>query len=392
MGHETENLSAHLDGALLEAESRRVAAHLEACSGCRAEFAELRALSARVKGLPQKPLPAGFLARLAQRRRGAAPSPGTAFSAQRLAWAFCAVTVMFVTYKGLRLQQEPFGAAPARVPAAAALSEDLGLPQKGASGPVSTQDLIAMSKEADRRAGLLAMGEGGLAGSAAGLSAPAPAPRRFGGRALGEPAQAEAKLSNEALQAELEKQKARLGIKRIIPPSPLQSQLAAVRGAGQADTYKLEATPGAAAMAGVTPALLAKRSAAPSRKASEGALVAPEDFSAGPAPARPMAAESSTAPPASAPAREAPGQAVRSPEELLLLWRQRGLPPPMPEADFSRQMVVVVFGGARIDSAAVDASSGRLVVRYRLVPVSAPQQRWRVVPALAVPVVFVRTP
>ena len=70
-----ERLSAWLDGELTEAERAAVAAHLEACAGCRRELAQLSALDAALESLsaPVPPLVAErVLARLRppRRRRG----------------------------------------------------------------------------------------------------------------------------------------------------------------------------------------------------------------------------------------------------------------------------------------------------------------------------------
>ncbi len=67
-----ERLSAWLDGELVEAERTAVAAHLEACAGCRLELAQLSALDAALESLsaPVPPLVAErVLARIMPRRR-----------------------------------------------------------------------------------------------------------------------------------------------------------------------------------------------------------------------------------------------------------------------------------------------------------------------------------
>lgn len=65
-------LSAHLDGELDAGASRRAAAHLAACPACAARFAELRALSAGLRALPEESL--GFdLAGVIEGRLAAAP-------------------------------------------------------------------------------------------------------------------------------------------------------------------------------------------------------------------------------------------------------------------------------------------------------------------------------
>ena len=105
MGHDIEDLSGYLDQALPMEELARVEAHLQGCAQCRAELDELRAAAKLVRDLPQKPLPTGFLQRLENRRRQEAGTEGwTSLLAPRnVAWAACAVTVIFVTYKTVRL-------------------------------------------------------------------------------------------------------------------------------------------------------------------------------------------------------------------------------------------------------------------------------------------------
>jgi hypothetical protein len=84
---------------------------------------------------------------------------------------------------------------------------------------------------------------------------------------------------------------------------------------------------------------------------------------------------------------EEPGKAVYSMEELTLLWRDRGLPAPMPRVDFSKQILVVVFGQARL--ASVATVSGRIVVRYvTLRQDPAPAERWQVVSRTELPISF----
>jgi len=344
MGHEKENLSGYLDAALPEADRRRVEGHLAGCAGCRAELDELRAVSRMVRDLPQKPLPAGFLRRLDDRRQREEAPRGVraAFSPRNLAWAVCGATVMFVAYEGLRPKE--------RIP----------LP------PPAPPSRFAK------------------------LAAPA-APKRFGGSAVGEPAAAPPVYSNEAQQRNFEAQKTSMGIKKIFPHSLAeQNFLAAIRGAApgaSADLKKLAAAPAPAPVPGATPALLGVRSAAKPRTPPAEALVPPEDFSRGgfvAGPARKGLGEPLPSP-------EEAGRAVYSMEEMTLLWRDRSLPAPLPRVDFSRQMLVVVLGQARIESVA--AVSGRLLVRYR--GLSAPPaqgQRWRVVSRSELPVAFEKLP
>lgn len=67
-------LSAYLDDELDAGEQRRLAAHLAACPACAARLAELRALSADFRALPEESL--GFdLAGVIEGRLAASPRP-----------------------------------------------------------------------------------------------------------------------------------------------------------------------------------------------------------------------------------------------------------------------------------------------------------------------------
>ena len=85
------------------------------------------------------------------------------------------------------------------------------------------------------------------------------------------------------------------------------------------------------------------------------------------------------------------GKAVYSMEEMTLIWRERSLPAPMPRVDFSKQMLVLVFGPAHIES--VGAVQGGILVRYRM-PASPPdpKQRYRVLPRSEQAVRFEKVP
>jgi anti-sigma factor RsiW len=84
-------LSAYLDGELDAAEAQRIAAHLAACPDCAAHLAELQALSAAFRALPEETL--GFdLAGVIEGRRAHAPRP-TAARRRRDWWAGLPVAV-----------------------------------------------------------------------------------------------------------------------------------------------------------------------------------------------------------------------------------------------------------------------------------------------------------
>ena len=261
------------------------------------------------------------------------------FSPCRLAWTVCGATVLFVAYHSLR----PAPHAPSPAP----------------RGPLQP---------------------------AAGLAAPAPAPRRFGGQALGEASHTAGTYSNEALHQDLEAQKARLGIRRIIPPSPLErSVLDADRGrGGPEDSTRLQASPAPAPVAGTVAALLAQPPDS-GRGASRTALLAPDDFSG---PGDTAARKRSTGESWLAPTET--GRAVHSAAEMSRLWRDRRLPGPAPSVDFSRQMLLVVFGRLRIES--VDTTADRMLVRSRITGAPAAGEFWRIVPRRDLPVSFVASP
>ncbi|MDD5628252.1 MAG: anti-sigma factor [Elusimicrobia bacterium] len=386
MGHEKENLSGYLDGVLSDAERGRVEAHLKGCAECRAGLEELRQVSALVRGLPQKPLPAGFLRRLESRRRTPERAEGWAswLAPRSVAWAACAFTVMFVTYKTWNLRTLPAAVS------GAASGLNAPPPAPAASRPLellSTADLVAKAKEQKREEGIAALsGAGGAdegAGvSAAGLAAPA-APRGFGGRAIGEAPAGKPAYSNEALQKHLEAERVRLGIQRIVTPNSVVRALRGVaRDLSPAAGQSLDKESLPAPVAGRTTTLLS-RPQGPGRSKAEGALVPPDDFSGGAAPVKMRKADVPL--PAAVPVET--GRVVYSAEESLRLWREQGLPGSAPSVDFSKDMLVVLLGRARIESVAPAAD--RIVVGFRPLD-SAPQpgQRWRVVPRSGLPVVF----
>ena len=386
MRHEKENLSSYLDGAVSDSERGRIEAHLKDCPECRAELDALRAVSGLVHGLPQKPLPAGFLLRLQDRRRREAGSEGWAslWAPRHVAWAACAMTVIFVTYKTVNLY------APTPIPTAAGIKSGPPATAPAAlAGPVSTADLLALAKKQARAEGLAALrGSAGSASvSAAGLAVPA-SPKSFAGSAIGEAPEAKPAYTNESLQKHLEAERSRMGIQRIVTPnSTVRTLRAAARdlapAAGQ--SFDNESVP--APVSGKTTALLSQPIGA-SRGASEGALVPPEDFSGG-AGGSSLRAGRKKALGEPLPAAGEAGRAVYSMEETTRLWREQGWTGSAPRVDFSKEMLVVMLGQARIESVA--AAANRIVVRYRLLdspPAPQPPQLWRVIPRSDLPVVF----
>jgi anti-sigma factor RsiW len=53
-----EMATAYLEGALPEAEARRIERHLETCPGCTEYVAQMRSLAGSLGGLGEAPLPA----------------------------------------------------------------------------------------------------------------------------------------------------------------------------------------------------------------------------------------------------------------------------------------------------------------------------------------------
>jgi len=65
-----ELMAASLDAPLAEAERADLAAHLESCEACRSVWEALVGLEAMLAAAPERPAPAGFAARLAERLAG----------------------------------------------------------------------------------------------------------------------------------------------------------------------------------------------------------------------------------------------------------------------------------------------------------------------------------
>lgn len=239
-------MSAHPDKDLLAAHAsgdapadRRAGLdeHLAGCAECRRELDALKAVSKMVKDLPQAELPVGFMARLERRRRaeeeGPAVVPALPWSPWRLA-GFTAtgllVGLVFFREVRYRLAPEMLGTAamdagdtgivsdkPADFMEAEVRSERRALASRGAwnglqpaAPPEPAAQAFAARAEADSAA---------PAGEASPLAAPAPA---FTGASLkreGAPIGANAYATNEQIQADLERQKAKMGIREVVPPS-----------------------------------------------------------------------------------------------------------------------------------------------------------------------------
>lgn len=110
MTHATDKLSAYLDKAMPEAELDTIAEHLGACPECRTRLEELRDVSGRVSGLPERELPPGYFERLDRRRRpGAAPAPSRARLKIAVALAASAIVVVTLGLAFRRLVPGFFG-------------------------------------------------------------------------------------------------------------------------------------------------------------------------------------------------------------------------------------------------------------------------------------------
>lgn len=359
MEHVKELLSGFLDQALPGPEKRRVESHLAGCAECREELSELRSVSSLVSGLPRRPLPAGFLQRLERRRnpRREIPSPwpfALPFPARAAAFALSSLLVMFVLREKIQVL---FPVSPTAMISGSDDEERLRLERPQ---PLPTEALQGFA----RRSG----------------------PGKTLARAKGAPADPglaaeEAPYTNAELQKNLEAEKKRLGIKKIVPPEPKRftlGQLAGLRGASSAfETQKLLAAPKATTVNGAIPDLLSKR-----------------EFR--PAPGEPLAGGGGQA-------ATATGQVLRSEEERAALWTRRGLRLAPPRADYSRQMLVVVFApdpGWAVEIAAVKPSPERVTIQYRMSPLPEEARRpgspvpyqARAIARTELPVVFEKLP
>jgi len=130
MEHVKELLSEYIDGALAEAERRKVDSHLFTCAECRLELDELKAVAKMVGGLRSKALPAGFMDRLQKRRdqeaRGSIVPPWL-LQATKTHWmrpvsvVLCAMIVMVVAFDRMNRVFSPTARilSPAAAPASA---------------------------------------------------------------------------------------------------------------------------------------------------------------------------------------------------------------------------------------------------------------------------------
>lgn len=243
-------LAAHADGAAPAGERAMLDTHLGACEACRKEFSSLKAVSKLVADLPQAELPVGFMARLERRRRTETAAPagfswagltpgGSPWRLAGFAATGVLVSLIFFREVRYRLAPEMLGDAAFQGADTGIRSDrpaDLALEGDGADLAAARQAAVnrgAWSGLADDGASASAQSSRSEAESAApaGEARPMPAPG-FAGAGLQAAAPARAKLSprgapleegatasNEQLVAHLEREKARMGIREIVPPS-----------------------------------------------------------------------------------------------------------------------------------------------------------------------------
>ncbi len=107
-------LSPFLDGDLGGPDFKEISEHIGSCAACSRELSARRALSTLLKGLPRRPLPAGFQARLEARRASrAGPNAG-----RRGAWAASLALAGVAAIVLIRRPQPPAPTAPPQAPLA----------------------------------------------------------------------------------------------------------------------------------------------------------------------------------------------------------------------------------------------------------------------------------
>lgn len=266
--HVKDLLSGYLDEALSGEERGRVDAHLAACKGCREELDGLRGISKMLASLPKKDLPPGFLTRLNARRRAAeskgAPLAWLPISPKAAAFAAAALVAMVVCMNEVRyrlapslLGEEPEERSAAPLTEAEELDRELARRKRALDAESSWRGVLAgaeqgagpaMSMSAARSAPSAGAARGAAAqrdtayfaaktDSAAEAapealkkeaakdlsvpSAPLKAKLRSDGSPVGEVPgkQGPSMSSNESIYAFLQKEKSKMGIREIIPPS-----------------------------------------------------------------------------------------------------------------------------------------------------------------------------
>ncbi len=358
MEHVRELLSEFVDGTLSEPRAREVRLHLKECGECQAGLEELGSISRMLQGLPRRPLPRGFMARLEHR---ISPKPRASFllgpKARMAAFALSSLLVMFLAYEQLK----------PRAPLSSGLQETDAL-QEAQAPAVMRKALESARKEQAPPPKPLARAKGKPIGPGEEAGALSGAPDQAAG-GLGKTEGL--RYTNEDLHRDLEAQKARMGIREIVPTRPRRAlaETAAARGREGQDFAVLIKAPPAPRLPGGVPAMLST----PRRQAAKGApLAEPEPLGA------PKAA----------------GALIRSEEERRGFWRRNGLQVEPPPLDYSREMLVVVLpeDGLSAEVAEIKTSPDRILVRYRLSSSPAPLPMLEAIPRTGLPVVFERVP
>jgi len=356
--HDVEALTELLDGELSPGRRKHVESHLSGCASCREELERLRGVSRAVRSLPEKPLPAGFLSRFERRR-----SPGRRAADRRVprsALAFALASLLMVVFIAdrakvmLSLNDTGLASDASRLPSPALTEEDversreLKPSKKLAAAPGVPLDAITM--------------------------AGASTPLRVG-------------PSNEELHADLEKQKRKMGIRRIAAKTPAT------------DDWRKMAQDEAESLAGAMPPAPKIGGAAPA-DLKQPQEVAPGKPLPGPERGAPVAAEADAP---AAPSGPAEGLVVRSEEERQKIWTERGMHMRPPTVRYDRSVIVLVVAPdmrSAVEVLGVDTRAQGVVVRYRLFPriadiadsSAAPVKsyQFRVIPKTDKPVTFER--
>lgn len=382
-GHPREALPELMDGELAERRRAEVEAHLKDCGPCRAELAKLREVSALVRALPERPLPAGFLHRL-QRRRREEQAPAASrkpryllpLPARLAAFALSSLIVSLVIYDKVRLMVPLHGGTPAF----SAPAEDRRLPSTALSAADLEQARAAgLGRRLKQARGEPLEGRAAADAAGAGALAAAPVPPGISAR------------TNEELLLHLESEKRKAGIRGYAakPPPEVAAYLKLRAGL---DAQALKANPPPAPVAGEAPALLSDGAAGSAPLPSEkGAPITEAAAAASANAAAPQGAE---------------GLVLKSAEECSKAWAERSMHAAPPSVDFKTGMVALVVAPdlkSAVEVLGVETRAAGVFVKYRLFPrlgeVAVPGRagaapvrsyQFRVLPRTDKPVVFLR--
>lgn len=313
-------LSPLLDRELPARMKSAMDGHLSRCRSCSRELEALRGLGALLRSMTRRPLPAGFLARLKQRRAEAAPTPPWLYAPNWLGFAMAALLAGLVIYRANAPEPgDPAFAGKAALPPPPA-------PKISRAGEPLHSRKTRPSYTNERLRKML-QDEGERMGIQAYNPREEPRPASFLGPSLGEPGTRE--------QAEA-------AIRR----------LAAMRRAVEEASGRPKSVP----IAGRTAPVLA----------------APEEGGASllePSPA-PAQAHAGTSWSGDYSGGNEGNQTLRDEKSWRRLWRRLSKEPP-PPVDFKRQQVVVVFlglrpsGGYGVEIVEVAPTAAQLVIRFR---------------------------